>query len=201
MTPIVAPVSMVCGKADTMPGYTSDLVVRTDSEFTCMEDLQGSRFAFNDEMSLSGYECLRLWLHENRDERNLSFPFFKKSVRSGGHAKSIGLISQGLADCAVIDRNVMMMLAVSDPKLCSKVRILQDVDIGMMPAQPVVVANHTSPEVRQKLRGAFLALGDEESDRCVLDPILVSHYRPVEAKDYDHLAQRLQRCQGKRLLH
>lgn len=175
--------------------YTSDLVVARDSGFECLGQLEGKTFAYNDEMSLSGYQCMRLWLHANAERRELPLPFFKRAIRTGAHAASLALVARGLADCAVIDRCVMSVLAREQPALVAGVRILGDVDVGPQPAQPVVVTERVSADQRVAITAAFLAL-----PASLLGQSHHAYYRKVDRGVYDELARRLEAVADLKLL-
>ena len=66
------------------------------------EDLKGSVFAYNDDVSLSGYVSLKIWMHENKPD-HARIPYFSKSYATGSHSTRF-VLSLPAGDCAVIDR-------------------------------------------------------------------------------------------------
>lgn len=160
-----------------------------------MTELAGKSFAFNDEGSLSGHECMRLWLHQHARDRDLALPFFNQTIRTGAHERSLELVVKGAADCAVIDRCVLAVLARDRPALLEGVRILTDVKIGPLPVQPVVVTDRITLAQRAKLIAAFLALPPS-----LLAHGMTAYYRVVDCNVYNELSKRLRALNGQRLL-
>ena len=57
IVPLVAPVP-IGSSASNVPTYSSVVVVSSSSPFHTLQDLYQSTFAFNDERSLSGFQCM-----------------------------------------------------------------------------------------------------------------------------------------------
>ena len=84
--PLVAPVvSWASGEQSRGATYTSDLIVKNNCKYTSWEDLKGSVFAYNDDVSLSGYVSLKIWMHENKPD-HARIPYFSKSYATGSHS-------------------------------------------------------------------------------------------------------------------
>jgi len=194
--PLVAPViRWPNGEVSESPSYTSDMIVREDSDIHCFEDLKGRVFAYNDDVSLSGYVCLKIWMYINyyeHDDDAARMPFFKTGLRSGGHSQSMLHILNKQADCAVIDRVTRTVLMRENPGKFDGLRVLEDVIIGTFPGQPVCVAKHVPPEQRANIQRAFLNITDER----VLSPLQFLKYCPVDEHFYDDLEEwiRWSRC-------
>ncbi len=83
--------------ADGSFGYHSVIVVKTDSPYHKIEDLQGKKFAFADPNSTSGHQAPRFFLHEKGIEVD---KFFSKTEFSGSHENSIIALLNGTYDAA-----------------------------------------------------------------------------------------------------
>ncbi|HEU4536997.1 MAG TPA: PhnD/SsuA/transferrin family substrate-binding protein, partial [Polyangiaceae bacterium] len=92
---LVAPV-MKNPRYGGAPKYYSDLVVRQDSPYRRLEDLKGKVYAYNEEISNSGYNLPRFRFVE----ANLPKGFFGKIKRSGSHEESIRMVASGEADAS-----------------------------------------------------------------------------------------------------
>jgi ABC-type phosphate/phosphonate transport system substrate-binding protein len=99
-----------------MPVYYSQLFVRKDSNFDTVEDLQGCVFAYNDEMSLSGYHCMRFFLrgYHCRPQPTITLPFFSAMVRTGAHVNSVAAVVEGKADALALDCKVLEALVLTE---------------------------------------------------------------------------------------
>lgn len=109
------------------PVYFGDVVVRADSEVTDLAGLAGRRFAYNEEVSLSGHHMMRARLSSlGRD-----FGYFGSLVRTGSHLASLQAVLAGEADCAVVDS------MVTDVVADSRIRTVES--LGPYPSPPIVV--------------------------------------------------------------
>ncbi len=115
------------------PVYFCDVIVRRGSPAKSFSDLEGGTWAFNDPSSLSGYVGLSARLGSPEEAGR----FFGRTIRSGSHPASVGLVVGGGADAASIDSNVLRILLEKNPTLREEVRVLES--WGPYPVQPVVV--------------------------------------------------------------
>src|SRR6185503_12494354 len=87
------------------PVYYSDIVVRTDSAYQSLDDLRGSRFAYNETVSFSGYV---LPLYQLRSLDRAAY-FFARVMATGLPAASKDRMESGRADSAAIRSMVLEM--------------------------------------------------------------------------------------------
>jgi ABC-type phosphate/phosphonate transport system substrate-binding protein len=116
---------------DNSPGhpvYFGDVVVSADSVVRDFTQLRGSRFAYNEASSLSGYRMMLdlLALHDS------DLSFFAETVPSGSHLASLRLVANGNADCAVIDSTLI------DDCVEGTDTVRTVVSVGPYPAPPLV---------------------------------------------------------------
>ncbi len=85
------------GLRDCDPGYyRSAFVVRTRDHRTDLKEFETARFAYNEQMSQSGWAAAQCTVGK------LGF-HFENIWQSGGHVKSAQAVAEGLADIAAID--------------------------------------------------------------------------------------------------
>lgn len=108
------------------PVYYSELMVRADSPFQTISDLQGSVFAYNDRQSLSGFHCVEFMLEKivDRNSNPNPNPFFSKSICTGSHMNSIDCVIQGNADVCALDCGIRANLMQTNPDVLKTVRPL-----------------------------------------------------------------------------
>ena len=124
-------------------------------------------------------------MFENKIE-DCNTPYFSKAFKSGGHSKSIKAVIDGKADCAVIDRGTRESLEKLDPSISSKYRIIKNVIIGEMPAQPICVVNNIDLKTREKICNAFLNLNNNE-----MKELNILKYEKVNHEFYESLQRRI----------
>ena len=110
-------------------------------------------------------------------------PYFSKGVRTGGHRFSMEQVLEGTVDCAVIDRVTRICLMRDFPGKFDGLRILDDVNIGPMPSQPICCAKHLPMEKKKKIQAAFLKIDDP----TLLRPLQFKQYGAVEEGSYAEL--------------
>jgi phosphonate transport system substrate-binding protein len=136
--------------------YRSYLIVPAGSKARSLEDLQGKRFAFTDELSLSG----RMWVvHQLRDRGFDPMAFFGRTEYTRSHDRSIEAVARGVVDGACVDSLVFDQLALAKPSIRESVRIIErSQTFGLA---PVVASTRLPAESRAALREALLALSKD----------------------------------------
>jgi phosphonate transport system substrate-binding protein len=166
------------------PVYFCDVVVRNDAPIHAFSELEGGSWAYNDACSLSGYYSLLNKLAEwSADES-----FFDNILCSGSHLNSIEAVLSGEADAAAIDSNVLRIRFREAPALRSKLRVIES--WGPYPIQPVVVSSALNPELKQRLRAAFLATEQDQQTRRTLQQFGLSRFVAADPEDYSFEAHK-----------
>ena len=160
------------------PLYFCDVIVRDGAPARTFSDLQGSSWAYNDASSLSGYFGLLDKLAEYGTDES----FFEAVSCSGSHLDSIDAILRGQADAAAIDSNVLRLQLRKTPALARDLRVIES--WGPYPIQPVVVSSTLHPELKHRLRAAFLTTKEDERTHQALRSFGLSHFVPVSQRDY-----------------
>jgi phosphonate transport system substrate-binding protein len=157
------------------PVYFCDVVVCKDAPIHAFSELEGGSWAYNDPCSLSGYYCLL----EKLTEAGVDETFFDNLFCSGSHLDSIEAVLSGKADAAAIDSNVLRIQA---PTLREELRVIES--WGPYPIQPVVVSSALDPELKKRLRAAFLSTEQDQQTRRTLEHFGLSHFVAADQRDY-----------------
>lgn len=122
--------------------HRSFVVVREDAPFATLEDLRGSRCAFNNPTSHSGRNALRSVIAP----LSRSGAFFSEVLESTAHEKSVAWIRERRVDVAAIDCVTHALLALHRPQSLEGLRVLAQTPA--VPAPPFVTSRcRPEPEV------------------------------------------------------
>lgn len=129
------------------PLYQSYLIVHADDRQTgSIADLKGRIFAYSDPDSNSGFLVPQYQISALGEDRET---FFRKSFFTWAHEKVVTAVATGLADGGAVDGYVWDTLAVRNPELAGRTRIVsKSRKFGF----PPIVASRTAQ------RGDTLAL-------------------------------------------
>jgi len=143
--------------------YQSYLVVPTMSSAQELADLQGKRFAFTDELSLSGFAYPSHLLRTlGVDPRT----FFGSVTFTRSHDRSIDAVAKGVVDAAAVDSLIYDDLVRSSAELRTATRVIhRSPPYGV---SPVVVSTRLPPERRAAIRDALLHLHADPEARGAL---------------------------------
>lgn len=144
-------------RAAGRPVYFSDVVVGMSSDAHSLRDLHGSRWAFNDRNSHSGWFCMLERIAPAEPAQ-----VFSALVQAGSHLESLRLVRAGLADAAAIDSNALRNAAHDDPTLLEDLRVIES--WGPFPVQPVVVRRTLPASLRASVRNALLRIHETAGD-------------------------------------
>jgi phosphonate transport system substrate-binding protein len=163
--------------------YESLVVVPAASDARSVEDLAGKRFAFTDELSLSG----RLYpVHLLRGMRRDPATFFGSTLYTRSHDRSIEALARGLADGAAVDSLIYDGRRATDPGLVGKTRVIhRSPPLGMM---PVVVSAAVSRTTRTRLQEALVGLDRDPEAGPLLRAIHIERFVVPPAGLYDQAA-------------
>ena len=133
--------------------YRSLVIVPASSGARDLEDLEGKRFAFTDELSFSG----RLWAERLlRDRGHDPERFFGSVAYTRSHDRSIHAVASGLVDGAAVHGGILAQMEERDPSLERRVRIIHR--SSPSGAMPIVASKRLSPAIRARLREVLLGL-------------------------------------------
>ena len=160
------------------PVYFCDVVVRNDAPVHAFSELEGGSWAYNDACSLSGYYSLLNKLAESGADES----FFGNILCSGSHLNSIEAVLSGKADAAAIDSNVLRIRLREVPALRKRLRVIES--WGPYPIQPVVVSSALPPDLKRRLRIAFLATEEDQRTHHILKQFGLTRFVAVGQGDY-----------------
>lgn len=143
--------------------YRSYVIVPAPSPAREVVDLRGKRFAYTDDLSLSGYGYpAQLLRGMGADARS----YFASVTFTHSHDRSIEAVAKGIVDGAAVDSLVYDELARASPQLRESTRVIhRSPEYGVA---PVVVSTRLSPERRAALRDALLRLHEDPEARAAL---------------------------------
>lgn len=136
--------------------YRSLLLVPAASSARGLADLAGKRFAFTDELSLSGHLYAAHLLSERGEAPER---FFGSTLFTRSHDRSVDAVAKGLVDGASVDSLVYEALLARDPGLGQRTRVIdRSPPFGVM---PVLASTRLPAATRARLRAVLLALHED----------------------------------------
>ena len=170
-----------------LPQYCTDFVVRTDCQFTRLNDISRGRIGWTVEHSQSGYNAIRHHLLQARREPRepLVLDWVGPLVSP---RRVIEAVLDGTIDIGPLDSYVHDLLKRYDPETASRLRTIEST--MMTPIPPLIASSTVSDAVVERLRGALL--GDEIKTElsATLAALLVTRFVLVNPAGYqDLLAQ------------
>jgi phosphonate transport system substrate-binding protein len=178
--PLAAPV-LAGTRYGGRPVYYSDVIVGRDSSISCLEELEGRSWAYNEPASHSGYtvtlySLVRLGARPG---------FLGPVVEAGFHQRAIRLVQAGTVDAAAIDSQVLAIELRDHPGLGAGLRVIGA--FGPSTIQPVVAASRLPGPLKEQVRDLLVGLGDDPSARPVLDYGLIERFIPIGDAAYDDI--------------
>lgn len=177
--------------------YQSQFVVKADSKFQKLEDLEGARIAFVDGASASGY----LLPLKTLKEKNIKT---KETVFAGKHDGVITMVYQGQVDAGATFyspptdgkiEDARRLVLTQFPDVEQKVRIL---DLSLpIPNDPIVFRKEMPEEMKQKLVETFVKFVNTPEGKVAFKEVYgVTDLKLTSDKDYEE-ARRMLTALGK----
>lgn len=171
------------------PIYYSDVIVHRDASFQSFADLRGHSWAYNEEVSQSGYGITRHHLLT----LSATSGFFSQVVNAGWHQKAIEMVANKQIDAAAIDCQVLMIELRDHPELSGQIKIIDA--LGPSTIQPVVARTDLPASLKSDARGVLLELADDPDARHQLAQGYFDHFVPATDHDYDDIRAMLHAAQ------
>jgi hypothetical protein len=157
------------------------VIVRRDSPLTCLEELRGCWWAYNEPASHSGhtitlYSLIRMGARPG---------FFGRVVQAGFHQRAIHLVLAGAVDAAAIDSQVLAIELRDHPQRADHLRVIGS--FGPSTIQPVVAASRLPGRLKHQIRELLVKLSDDPTARPLLARGFVDRFRPVDDAAYDDI--------------
>lgn len=178
LIPLVAPVK-VEERYQDKPIYFSDIIVKANSPYHTIEDLESSKFVINEKISLSGSLMPQYhFLNKGGLQK-----YFGQVLESSSHANSIEYVLDGKADAAGIDSVVLDMEFNQRPERKEKLRIIESTAPCTMP--PFVAATWVPRKTQQLMTRALSRIHNSEKVQSLLKENGFSRFATVTDKDYE----------------
>ena len=178
--PLAAPV-LTGDRYAGRPVYFSDVIVRRESPITCLEELRGCSWAYNEPASHSGHTVTLYSLVRMGAEPG----FFSRVVEAGFHQRAIRMVHAGAVDAAAIDSQVLAIELRDHPQLADRLRVVGT--FGPSTIQPVVAASRLRDQLKDEVRELLVELGDDPSARPTLAYGFIDRFSPVDDAAYDDI--------------
>ena len=164
--------------------YHSYIIVHKDSTLTGFKELRGMTFAFTDPLSNSG-KLVPTYMLARMKETPESF--FKKTIYTKAHDKSIKAVAQKIVDGAAVDSLIWEYENRTSPKFTSATKIIEKSPPYGIP--PVVVRKDLDPKLKEQLRLVFLNAHKDEKGREILKGMMIDKFVPIEDSAYNSIRE------------
>ncbi len=168
------------------PVYYSDIIVRVDSPYQRIEDLRGRTWAYNDELSNSGFNLPRAFLIR----KGLHKGFLGKVIRTGSHEESIRAVATGQADVSAVDSLVLDYERARGSEYARRVRVIHS--LGPSGIVPVVASRRMAPEQFRAVQRALLEMPQNPEGVAILKEARLQAFVPAPETLYDDIRHALQ---------
>ena len=143
--------------------YYSYLIVSHDSPSTSFEDLRQGVFAFTDPISNSGHLAPTYQLSLLGGDPQ---SFFSRYIYTYSHDNSIIAVADKLVNGAAVDSLVYDQLAITNPELVSKTKVIAR--WGPYGIPPVVINPALDSQLKKQLQDFFLNLHNSNTGARIL---------------------------------
>jgi phosphonate transport system substrate-binding protein len=164
--------------------YHSYIIVPKGSEAQNLRDLRGKTFAFTDPKSNTGKIVPTYMLGKINETPET---FFKKSIYTYGHDKSIRAVAEMLVDGAAVDSLIWDYTAQKSPPLAARTRIIIRSPPYGIP--PFVVRAAVNPEVKQQLQKALMGMSADPEGKEILACMMLEGFVPGNDRLYDSIRE------------
>ena len=179
---LAAPI--LCGERyQEQPVYFSDIIVNRESDYRQFSDLAGCRWAFNEEISYSGYWVVAHFLRRQQ----MGWDFFSQMIQAGSHQKAMRMVQARTADAAAIDSQVLAVELKQHPELTEDLRVIAS--IGPSPMPPVIAASRLPSSLKRDIRQVLLALHQDQALRELFASGCIERFTEVDDRHYDAIRQ------------
>ncbi|MCL4477122.1 MAG: phosphate/phosphite/phosphonate ABC transporter substrate-binding protein [Nitrospirae bacterium] len=162
--------------------YHSYIIVHKDSPVKSFSELKGKVFAFTDPKSNTGklYPTYLLKTMGFTPEK-----FFKRYMYSYSHNKSVELVAKRVVDGVAVESLVYEYMLKKDSPYAKQTRIIKRSPPYGIP--PVVVTKDIDPDLKKKIKDAFLNMHKTEKGRAILNSMMIDGFVQVSDNAYDSI--------------
>jgi len=163
------------------PGYQAVIITKKGSKYTTVESIRGATVVLTDPESTSGNLVPRVVF-----AKEIGMPlekYFKRVVYSGGHDLSIMAVYDGKIDCAFVATH--RFDNVIDRSVVKKEDFNYIWWSATIPQDPFAYRMDLHPDLREKIRRAFLTIHEEPTCQAWLDNVKAEKCVSMKDTDYD----------------
>jgi len=166
------------------PRYKIYLIVSASNRATSLEELKGKIFAFSDPDSVSFRALVGGYVKGGKPIRNLD-SFFKIHLFTYNHIDTVQAVADGLADGGSVDSHVWEALAVSNPELTGRTRVVAQSDEYGLP--PFVASLRTPDSLVAQMKKVLLGMEEDAEGLAILKYLQVSRFSALNDSLYDSI--------------
>ncbi len=159
--------------------YRSAFIVRSDSGIDSLHQLKDTVLAYTDPESHTGYLVPRYLIHGIGHDPD---DFYRQTIFTGSHDRSIKAVAMGTVDAAAIDHLVLESIQQRNPGLASQVKVIYKSDTFGAP--PVAAPAELNQGLRDELKKALLQMHTSEEGREILSDIGIKKFVPARPEHY-----------------
>lgn len=160
--------------------YQSLIIVPAQSRALRLEDLPGKRFAFTDDLSLTGYIFPTYAVRRSGAD---PLRFFASAYFTHGHDRSVEAVARGLVDGAAVDSNIYEDLLAADPSLANKVRVVMRSEPFGIP--PIIAPETLDATTRDRIRRSLLSLHERPVAAALMKELGIERFVVPPPGTYD----------------
>lgn len=167
------------------PFYHAYIIVHKDSPLNSIDDLKGKSFAFTDPKSNTG-KLVPTYMVAKKFNTTPE-KFFSNIIYTKSHDKSIEAVAKKVVDGASVDSLIYDYIAKKNPVYTSLTKIIEKSPPYGIP--PVVITRAFDPNLREKIKGAFLNMHNDPMGKRILEGIMVDKFIIPKDSDYDSVRE------------
>lgn len=167
------------------PFYHAYIIVHKDSPIKSLADLKGKTFAFTDPKSNTGKLVPTYMIAKNFHQTPEQF--FSKITYTKSHDKSIEAVAKKIVDGASVDSLIYDYAAKKNPIYTNLTKIVEKSQPYGIP--PVVVTKDFDPNIKEKIKQAFLNMHNDPEGKRILEGIMVDKFIVPKDSDYDSVRE------------
>lgn len=183
--PIAAPIPCLAW-AEGRAAYRSDLIVRQDAPYHCLEDTFTGRAGWTVEHSHSGFNAFRYHLLKHRRPNRPSL-YSDTAGNLVTARKILDSVSDGVIDIGPLDAYWHALIARHKPELVANIRVLESTTLAPIPA--FVASPVLGDDAIDRLRNAFVSAASRDWFAPLAETLLVTGFAPVCEESFSETLQ------------
>jgi phosphonate transport system substrate-binding protein len=160
--------------------YHSYIIVHSESPINSFPELKCKTFAFTDTKSNSG-SLYPTYLLKTMGMTPATF--FRRILYSYSHNKSVEMVAKKIVDGAAVESIVYEHMLKTGSPYAKQTKIIKRSPPYGIP--PVVVTRDIDPELREKVKKAFLGMRKTARGKAILDAMMIDGFVEVPDRNYD----------------